>query len=228
MERLDGALINEVVRDGATVRRRLLVPLDRSFGEGVLRSLEAAGFEAAPRFLGHDDDGSQRLSWVEGTVRNGLGAFDADDVAEVLRWVRRFHDLAPGVCHNDLAPRNTVWRPDGCPVFIDWDLCAPGRPIEDVAHACWQFLGLGPERPVGDVAPLLAAAVDAYGLDEDGRRVLVAEIAAWQQRCADGIEERAERGEAPFLKLVDGGAVAEIRQSRAWVLDNRATITNSL
>ena len=227
MERLVGALVNEVVRDGDVVRRRLLMPIDRSFGEAVLRTLEAAGFESAPRFLGHDDDGAQVLSWVEGTVRSGLGAFD-DAVTEVLRRVRRFHDLVPGVCHHDLAPRNTVWRADGSPVFIDWDLCGPGRPIEDVAHVCWQFFGLGPERAVGVVAPLVRAAADAYGLDAEGREVLVDEVAGWQERCADGIEQRAAAGWAPMRVLVERGAVEEVREARAWVLDHRRELTAAL
>ena len=224
---MDG-LINAVERVGDTVRRRALVDLERSFGEAVLRRLEAAGFDAAPRFLGYDEQGRQVLAYVEGEVRPPApGAFD-DELPRVLETVRRFHDLCPGVIHNDLAPRNTVWRADGSPVFIDWDLCAAGRPIEDVAHVCWQFGHLGPIRMAEEVAPVLRRGVDAYGLDGAERAMLVDEIAGWMQRCADGIEERAERGEAPFLKLVDGGAVAEIRQSRAWVLDNRATITNSL
>jgi len=61
----------------------------------------------------------------------------------------------PGVCHNDLAPNNTVYSRNGAgpgdggaglrPVaFIDWDLAGPGRRIHDVAHVCWQYLGLGP------------------------------------------------------------------------------------
>jgi Ser/Thr protein kinase RdoA (MazF antagonist) len=216
---MDG-LLNQLERVGDTVHRRALVEMDRSFGESMLTRLAMAGFDAAPRFLGHDDEGRQVLSWVEGEVRPPEpGRFD-HDLPEVLRRVRRFHDLCPGACHNDLAPRNTVWTVDG-PVFIDWDLCAPGRPVEDVAHVCWQFLGLGPQRPAPEVAPVLRRGVDAYGLPAADRSILVEEIAAWQQRCADGIEERAGRGEAPFRKLVDGGAVADIRASRAWVLDHR-------
>src|SRR3954469_23391590 len=102
---MDG-LLNVVERGGETVRRRALVDMDRSFGEAVLVQLADAGFEAAPRFLGHDDEGRQVLSWVEGEVRPPGPAFD-DDLPEVLRRVRRLHDLCPGVCHNDLAPRNT-------------------------------------------------------------------------------------------------------------------------
>jgi Ser/Thr protein kinase RdoA (MazF antagonist) len=175
------------------------------------------------------------LSWVEGEVRPPGSTFD-EELPEVLRLVRRVHDLCPGVCHNDLAPRNTVWAAGG-PVFIDWDLCAPGRPIEDVAHACWQFLALGPQRQaeVQRVATALRRGVDAYGLDAAGRAIVVNEIVAWQERCADGIDDRARRGEPPFLKLVAAGAVADIRASREWVLDQRAafeeavaTSTNSL
>jgi len=59
------------------------------------------------------------------------------------------------VCHNDLAPKNTVYRNIGGslrPVaLIDWDLAAPGRRIHDLAHACWQYLDLGPT--VKDVPP---------------------------------------------------------------------------
>ncbi len=66
--------------------------------------------------------------------------------------VREFHDLTAGtplargaevVCHNDLSPKNTVYRGDDGAVlmpaaFLDWDLAAPGERIHDVAHVCWQ------------------------------------------------------------------------------------------
>jgi Ser/Thr protein kinase RdoA (MazF antagonist) len=229
MGRVHEGLLNDLERVGDAVHRRARVPMDRSFGEAVLVRLAAAGFDAAPRFLGRDAEGRQVLSWVEGEVRPLVpGAFD-DDLALVLQRVRRFHELSPGVCHNDLAPRNTVWTSAG-PVFIDWDLCAPGRPIEDVAHVCWQFLGLGPLRDddIGDVRVALAGGVDAYGLDAAGRSILVDEIAAWQRRCADGIEERAAKGEAPFRTLIEFGAVTEIRAAREWLLDRRADLEVSV
>jgi aminoglycoside phosphotransferase (APT) family kinase protein len=164
------------------------------------------------------------LSYVEGVER----PYPVDaDIEVVLRRIRRFHDLVPGVCHNDLAQRNTVWSSDG-PVFIDWDLAAPGRAIEDVAHACWQFLGLGPQRDAAEVAPVVRRAADAYGLDDAGRSALVDEIVAWQRRSADGIEEGAARGLAPLQKLVDGGAVRGIREARQWVLEHRDVLAAAL
>lgn len=74
----------------------------------------------------------------------------------VGRLIRVLHDLTAGtalagdrevVCHNDLSPKNTIYRGEGSdarPVaFFDWDLAAPGERIADVAHACWQYPGLG-------------------------------------------------------------------------------------
>jgi thiamine kinase-like enzyme len=61
--------------------------------------------------------------------------------------VVRGADPGPGgvVCHNDLAPRNTVFR-GGSPVaFLDFDLASPARPAWDVAHLAWQFVPLADE-----------------------------------------------------------------------------------
>ena len=80
----------------------------------------------------------------------------AQSLIAVARLVRQFHDLSAGttlagdqetICHNDLSPKNTVYRDLGAglsPVaFIDWDLAAPGKRIHDLAHVCWQYIGLG-------------------------------------------------------------------------------------
>lgn len=220
-EPLAGALVSEVVRVGATVRRRPYPGLDARFGEAVLQRLAVAAFDAAPRFLGYDGEGRQMLTYVEGNVRPAP-ATDEELVA-VMRVVRRFHDLCDGrVCHNDLAPRNTVWTTEGSPVLVDWDLCAPGRPIEDVAHACWQFCALGPSEDVAASARRVRVAADAYGLAAPERAVLVEEIRTWQQRCADGIEARAAAGHKPWIELVERGAVHDVRASRAWLADHRA------
>jgi hypothetical protein len=223
-ERL-GGLVSEVVRAGVTVRRSIYPDLDVRFGEVVLQSLEAAGFAGAPRFLGYDDDGRQILTVVEGSLRPAPSS--DDDLVAVLRTVRAFHDLTGGqVCHNDLAPRNTLWPG---PVLIDWDLCAPGRPIEDVAHACWQFCALGPSEDPGTSARRVRLAADAYGLPPgSGRAGLVDEIRAWQERCANGIEARAAGGHRPWIELVERGAVEDVRASRAWLGDHRAAFEAQL
>ncbi|MGV4986738.1 hypothetical protein ACVB8X_12925 [Streptomyces sp. NRAIS4] len=60
-----------------------------------------------------------------------------ESLVAVARLLREFHDLTAGtalagdhevVCHNDLSPMNTVYRPVSGSLrptaFIDWDLAA--------------------------------------------------------------------------------------------------------
>ena len=71
------------------------------------------------------------------------------------------------VCHNDLAPSNTIYR-DGQPVaFIDWDVAAPAPPLWDIAHAVWRFVDITRNADTMDVRTLAARTrlfCDAYGL----------------------------------------------------------------
>ncbi|WP_243711511.1 phosphotransferase [Actinomadura sp. KC216] len=148
---LPGGFLNVTVRVGDTVRRR---PAARSeFVHRLLELLERAGWDGAPRFSGIDEQGRQVLSFVDGRVAwepvQPPGVGSDESLMQVAEIVREFHDLTaatdlPGdeevVCHNDLSPKNTVYRDLGTglrPVaFIDWDLASPGRRIHDVAHVC--------------------------------------------------------------------------------------------
>ena len=59
-----GRITNGVVRVGDEVRR----PVGRHSGfvHRVLGALERAGFDGAPRFLGMDERGRERLSYLPG------------------------------------------------------------------------------------------------------------------------------------------------------------------
>lgn len=179
-----------VVRAGGTVRRE---PAPNSeFVHAVLGWFEQRGWAGAPRFLGTDELGREVLSFIEGhaawePVQPPSVTSDAS-LGRVAELVREFHDLTAGtplaagrevICHNDLAPKNTVYRDSGSGLapaaFIDWDLAAPGERIHDVAHVCWQYLGLGPG--VADPAAAserMRLICDAYGLPGRHRAELAA------------------------------------------------------
>jgi len=119
---LRGGSVNTVVRAGDTVRRR---PGGR-FVHELLGFFERSGWGGAPRFLGLDEQGREILSFVEGYVpwqEPGMPGVTAEaSLVQVAELVREFHDLTPGtplagdaqvVCHNDLAPNNTVYSPGG-------------------------------------------------------------------------------------------------------------------
>lgn len=216
---LPGGAVNTPVRVGNTVRRR-----GGSHGEFVrqlLRHLERAGWSGAPRLLGIDEQDRDVLTFVEGLVAwQSPRPRDVDSVScltAVAQLVRQFHDLTAGtpladdqevVCHNDLAPRNTVYRDVGTGLqhvaFIDWDLAGPGARIHDVAHMCWQFLDLGPiVTDVVEAGQRMRIICDAYGLAD--RSGLVDTVLWWQDRCWRGIEAGADEGDVAMTRapLVD-------------------------
>lgn len=229
--KLPGGFVTNVVRAGDTVRRP---PTARSaFVRRVLGLL--ADWDGAPRFLGLDEQGREVLTYLDGHVaweaRQPAEVTSEESLARVAALVREFHDLTSGtglagteevVCHNDLSPRNTVYRDLGeglRPVaFIDWDLAAPGRRIHDVAHVCWQYLGLGPGAVPGEAARGIRLICDAYGLAPDG---VVDAILWWQDRCWRGIEAGAAAGDAAMVALRDDGAAREVRAAHRWVAEHR-------
>ncbi|WP_030509668.1 phosphotransferase enzyme family protein [Microbispora rosea] len=155
---LIGDVSEGVVRVGATVRRPM-----RSTSPSVhalLRHLESAGFDRAPRVLGTDERGRAILTYVEGVVpAHPLPGYAVSDEALITlaRLLRRFHDAAasfrppPGavwedgsapegpaelVGHCDVTPANVVFRRTTHELLpyalIDFDMARPTTRLFDV------------------------------------------------------------------------------------------------
>ncbi len=241
-ELLPGGSVTHVVRIGDTVRRS--PGPNSAFVHRLLAHLERAGWDGAPRFLGVDDLGREILGFLAGHV-----AWEASQPAEVrsdeslvtaARLVRQFHDLTAGtgladraevVCHNDLSPKNTVYRDLGTGLrpaaFIDWDIAAPGLRIHDIAHVCWQYPGLGPAA--GDprqAARRVRLICDAYGLAD--RTSVVSTILWWQERCWHGIRAGAAAGDPAMMRLYQAGATAAVREQQRWTERHRAVLAAAL
>jgi Ser/Thr protein kinase RdoA (MazF antagonist) len=232
---LPGGYVNSVVRVGDTVRR----PPSRA--RGLLQHLEARGFTGAPRHLGLDDQGREVLSFLDGHVawepEQPSSVREEASLIAAARLVRTFHDLTAGtslaadqevVCHNDLSPKNTVYRDLGSglrPVaFIDWDLAAPGPRIHDVAHVAWQFVGLGPAiTDLAEAARLVHAIADAYGLPADAP--LIDAVLWWQDRCWRGIESAAAAGDPAMVRLRNQGAAQHVHDAYTWTRLHRKTLS---
>ena len=240
--RLPGGFVSDVVRVGETVRR--IPSKNAGFVHELLDLFARRGWSGAPRFLGIDADGIETLSFLDGHVAwqpvQPPGVVSDESLARVAELVREFHDLTGGsclaggeqvVCHNDLSPKNTVYRDLGCglrPVaFLDWDLAAPGLRIHDIAHMCWQYLDLGPSilDPAAAVRGLRVLC-DAYGLVDRGD--LVETIMWWQDRCWRGIEAAAATGESAGVALRAAGAIDEIRAAWSWVADHHRELDEGI
>lgn len=239
---LPGGFVNAVARVGDTVRRP--ASPRAAFVERLLRLFETRGWAGAPRHLGVDEKGREVLGYLDGHVawepRQPAAVSSDESLAAVARLVREFHDLTAGsalaadqevVCHNDLSPRNTVYRPvDGelrPAAFIDWDLAAPGSRIDDVALVCWQYLGLDPSVPdVAEAARRTRLIADAYELRD--RHRLVTRVLRWQTRCAHGITAAADAGDPAMLRLRAAGVVTEVEAAHRWVAEHRKSFEHAL
>lgn len=157
----------------------------------LLTHLHDVGFDGVPRSFGIDDDGRHRLSWVEGDEGDPAGDGD-EQLASFARLIRRYHEAFQGfdapvglqimvgapasgpiVCHNDLAPANTILVRGVATTLIDWDLAAPGDERWDLAYAAWRSVPLYDDtfftsqgRVIPDRARRLRLFADAYGLAE--------------------------------------------------------------
>jgi tRNA A-37 threonylcarbamoyl transferase component Bud32 len=235
---MPGGYVTGPVRLGNTVRRR---PGGSSeFVRRLLQLFEEAGWAGAPRFLGTDEAGREMLSYVDGhaawEAHQPAGVTSRASFRRVGKLIREFHDITAGtdlagrhevVCHNDLSPRNTVYRDSGSglrpAVFIDWDLAAPGRRIHDVALACWQYLALGPDvEDVAAAVALMRLICDGYGLADQTE--LVPTILWWQDRCWRGISAGADSGDPAMARLRDIGAVADVQAAYRWTQQHRAAL----
>jgi hypothetical protein len=188
---LDGGSENRgaVWRVGNTVRR------PRGAGhqvvEALLVHLADVGFEGSPRFLGVDEQGRQRLEYLDGAVHRTPpwqhdDAANAAELGRLASWLRRLHDatadfIAPvGVSprrplplagdvwtHGDVGYPNVVYRDQRLVGLIDWEFAAPSHRCHDPAALfAVSVRGPRPDAPDNDrraVATKLAAAAITVG-----------------------------------------------------------------
>ena len=78
------------------------------------------------------------------------------------------------MCHNDAGPNNTVFQNEVPVAFIDFDMIAPGMPIEDLGYVAWTWcVSSKPERG-GAVhqASQVRVLADEYGFERGARSAL--------------------------------------------------------
>lgn len=201
----------------------------------LLRFLEECQWPHAPRVINCGPNESV-LSFVEGdaalTRHQRHKAAAPDALARVAELVRAFHDLSAGspltgerdvVCHNDLDPRNTIYRSEAAGIrpiaLIDWDLAAPGDRIHDVAHVCWTFTCLE-DGDIDAVQDRITTILNGYGW-AGSRKDVIDAMLWWQDRCWRGIENGAAAGDPAMQRLVTDGITASIRTDYAWTAEHR-------
>lgn len=251
-ERLEGGNVSEVVRLGDTVRRPWQ-PWSAAV-QALLRHLEAAGFTGAPRALGRDAQGREVLQFVSGDVPcYPLPPYARTDGAllDAAHLLRDYHEATRGfvppagamwhgaasgpaevVCHNDLAPYNTVYV-GGRPVaWIDFDSAAPGPRLWDVVHAAYRFVPLEGEARAAAQWPdnrrRLRLFADAYGLNTAERGAFADTLVQRVEAMADWLRRGAADPGSAQARLVRGGHLAYYEREAPALLAVRADLRAAL
>jgi hypothetical protein len=196
-----------------------------------LTALAGAGFDGASVPVGIDDDGRERLRFVEGDVPvppYPRWAQADDALASIAVLLRRFHDAARAVdvagatwssemvdpaggtvlCHNDVCLENVVFRDGAAVALLDFDFAAPGRPVYDLAQFARMCVPVDLDEnaaPLGwepaDRPTRLRLVADAYGLDADGRAELLEVLSDSIARGGEFVRRKVEAGDPNFITM---------------------------
>ncbi len=223
-QQLDGGIANagNVVRVGPHVLR----PSSPHSGSihAFLRAVRSGGFEGASSPVGIDEDGRERLVFIDGDVPlTPYPDWSQSDtaLASIARLLRGLHDAARGfdargftwdnaladpaggtlVCHNDVEPSNVVFRDGIAVALLDFEFAAPGRPVYDLAQfarLCVPIDDDFDQARLGwrpvDGPARLRLVADTYGLGRDGRAELLT-----------AMNDAIDRIEAAVRQSVDAG-----------------------
>jgi hypothetical protein len=234
---LHGGEMSKVERRADTVRRSTgpWTPATQA----LLRHLEQAGFDRAPRVVGADGD-RELLTYLSGDVpdpRQWIG--DEAAIVAAGEYLRKYHDAtetfpmdafdgwdpffmepAPAkrevICHNDFGVYNCVFV-DGTPWgIIDFDTVAPGTRAWDLAGTAVSFVPFNPAIAVDDLPRRLRLLCDAYGL---------AERAEFPRLIEHRLALIAERLRAPEGRYPRQSAM---RPFASWLDDVRHLVVDAL
>lgn len=247
-ERLAGGVANagRVVRVGEYVLR----PSNAHSGaiHAFLSAIRAAGFEGASLPVGIGADGRERLVFIDGDVPvlpYPTWAQSDTALTSITALLAQFHrasrtfDLdgwtwstemadpvgGPIVCHNDVCLENVVFREGIAVGLLDFDFCAPGRAIYDLAQFARMCVPIDDETNASQLGWNLAdrprrlrLVGDSYGLDRGGRIELLTILDDSIAKGEEFVRRRVEAGDPNFIAMWNdvGGAKRFDRRRRWW------------
>jgi ADP-ribose pyrophosphatase YjhB (NUDIX family) len=254
---LVGGNVSSVVRVGDTVHRSIGRWTESV--QGLLRYLEEQEIEGVPRVLGFDEKGREVLTYLDGTVPNEepwpAYVWSERTLVDVGHWLRRYHRAVEGyrpddsarwwyrdgapregeiVCHNDLAPYNTVFVEERVAGIIDWDIAGPARPAWDLAFCAWSWVPLhhpdltrslgGPGEDAQ--AARLRALCAAYGAGDPSTLLptVIERVAASREAIEAGVVAGAEAMRA----LASAGHLEDMERTLGYLEDRTPELWREL
>jgi thiamine kinase-like enzyme len=131
----------------------------------------------------------------------------------------------PIMCHNDVCLENVVFREGAAVALLDFDFCAPGRPVYDLAQFARMCVPIDDEVNASrlgwgaeDRPSRLRLIADVYGLDKAGREELLLALDGSIAGGGEFVRRRVEAGDPNFVAMWNdmGGAERFDRRRRWW------------
>jgi hypothetical protein len=201
--------------------------------QAFLLGLRSAGFEGAPLPVGIQDDGRERLLFIDGEV--ALPPFPAwvqtdHALSSIAALMRSFHEASSRVpvmaakwsdeladpcggtmiCHNDVCLENVVFKDGEAVALLDFDFAAPGQPLFDLAAFARMCVPIDDDLSAGrlgfrdlDRPARLRLVADTYGLDAESRRTLAELLDRPMESGGSFVQRRAEAGDPNFIRMLD-------------------------
>ena len=161
---LQGGNVSSVVRIGDSVHRTA-GPWSATIHRLLIHA-RSRGATGIPQPLGFDEIGREVLAFIPGQIPHDQPdwLWTEETLSSAASMLRRWHDATTGfptegavwgfpyhqpaetICHNDFAPYNTVFLNRKLVGLIDFDFCAPGPRIRDLAWAAYRFVPYQPSK----------------------------------------------------------------------------------
>ena len=129
----------------------------------------------------------------------------------------------------DVCLENVVFRNSRAVALLDFDFAAPGRRAFDLAAFARMCVPVDDDinsanlgwRP-SDRPSRLRLVCDAYGLDTEGRELVLGSLSASIARGGDFVRRRAEAGEPGFVRMwAEIGGMERFDRRRRWWAEAR-------
>lgn len=224
----------------------------------LLKHLEQAGFDGAPKVFGVNQQGQEELSFVDGETYNYplKGAIASREALEsAARLLRSYHDatvsflsqqasqqlqwMLPSrqpqqvICHGDFAPYNVALNGNQVVGVFDFDTAHPAPRIWDIAYAiyCWAPFKTNPDDALGDLTSQTERAkwfCDAYGLEEPSRATLIEMMIERIQTLVDFMRAQAAQGNSAFIANLKDDHDQAYLADIAYLKQHQSEITQKL
>lgn len=250
-EELLGGRVNQVIRIGATVRRKT-GPWTPTV-HALLTHLANRSFDAAPRAHGLDECGREILDYIPGNNGAFLLPQLVQTDAAILAYgalLRRYHDATVGfeipqhavwflpprepvevICHGDLSPDNCIFRDDLPVALIDFDVAHPGPRVWDLGYAAYCFAPLQAPACEQDSTIVLQQQglrlrllCDGYELDDADRIAVIDNARERLVHLVAFIEAKASEGVQAFADSLAAGHHESIMAAADYIATNRTAL----